>query len=119
MEKQNKKEKLAEYKERKITGGVYVIKNTANEKSLLASSTNLQGCKNRFVFSQKTNSCVDMKLQNDWKTFGAEAFQLEVLEELEKKDDQTSKEFAEDIKMLYELYLEKSNPEKMYWVKIE
>lgn len=114
MEKQNKKEKLAEYKERKITGGIYVIENTASGKSLLMSSPDLQGCKNRFMFSQKTNSCVDMKLQKDWETFGAGAFQLKVLEELEKKDTQTSKEFSEDIKMLHELYLEKLNPEEMY-----
>ena len=114
MEKLTKKEKLVEYKERKITGGVYVIENTASGKSLLLSSPNLQGCKNRFIFSQKTNSCVDMKLQKDWEIFGASAFQLKVLEELEKKDTQTSKEFSDDIKMLHELYLEKLNPDKMY-----
>ena len=55
-----------------------------------------------------------MKLQKDWETFGAGAFQLKVLKELEKKDTQTSKEFSDDIKMLHELYLEKLNPEKMY-----
>lgn len=111
---ENKKEKIAEYKERKITGGVYAIKNTANEKILLQSGTNLQGCKNRFAFAQSTNFCVDMKLKKDWEAFGAAAFQLEILEELAKKDTQTEKEFSDDIKTLQELWLEKLNPENLY-----
>lgn len=91
-----------------------MIKNTVSGKLLLLSTRNLQGCINRFDFSKKTNSCVDIKLQKDWQTFGGDVFQLEVLEELEKKVSQTPKEFADDIKMLEELWLEKLNSENMY-----
>jgi len=114
MEKQNKKEMLAAYKERKMIGGVYAIKNTANGKILLLSATELQGSKNRFEFSQKTGSCVNVKLQEDWNKLGSAAFVLEILEELEKKDTQTPKEFSDDIKTLKELWLEKLDSEKLY-----
>jgi len=107
MQNPTKKEKLAQYKERKVIGAVYLIKNTVNEKQLLLSTCDLQGSKNRFEFSQKTNSCVDLELQKDWDLFGGSIFFLEVVEQLEKKDTQTAKEFAEDIETLRELWLEK------------
>ena len=114
MEKQNKKEILATYKERKIIGGVYLIKNNENNKALLLSTTDLQGSKNRFEFSQKTGSCVTLKLQKEWVEFGSNAFTMEVLEELNKNDTQTLKEFGDDIKMLEEIWLEKLDANNLY-----
>lgn len=114
MERQNRKEMLAAYKERKIIGGICAIKNTVNEKMLISSVTNLQGYKNRFEFSQATGGCIDLRLQKDWGEFGADAFAFEILEELEKKETQTPKEFSDDIKTLKEIWLEKLDPEKLY-----
>jgi hypothetical protein len=114
MENLSKKEKLAQYKERTIIGGVYAIKNTANGKLLLLSSNDLQGVRNRFEFSLKTGSSINIKLQNDWAEFGKSAFRFEVLEELEKKEVQTSKEFSEDVKTLEELWREKLEASQLY-----
>ncbi|SKC72104.1 GIY-YIG nuclease family protein [Maledivibacter halophilus] len=114
MEKKDRKEKIVAYKERKIVGGVFIIKNIINGKMLILTSTDLYGCKNRFEFSQKTGSCVYMKLQSDWKKLGGEAFTFEILEKLEKKDTQTPKEFKEDIKVLEEIWLEKLGSHKLY-----
>lgn len=108
MKNSSRKEMLNAYKERKIIGGICAIKNTINGKMLLLSVTDLQGYKNRFRFSQVTGgSCLDLRLQKDWKEFGIEAFSLEVLEELEKKDTQTPKEFNDELKILKEIWLEK------------
>jgi len=114
MEKPNKKEILATYKERKIIGGVYLIRNTVNNKALLLSTTDLQGSKNRFEFSLKTGSCVTLKLQKEWSEFGASAFTMEVLEDLNKTDAQTLKEFGDDIKTLEEIWLEKLDTDNLY-----
>ena len=114
MEKSQKKELLAEYKVREITGAVYSIKNKVNGKVLLLYTVNLEGSKNRFAFSQKMGGCENLKLREDWKSFGANAFIFEVMEELKMGDGQTQKEFQNDLKILYSLWLEKIEPTKMY-----
>lgn len=114
MDKQNKKELTAAYKERKITGGVYAIVNSETEKMLILPAHDLQGSKNRFEFSQKTNGCMNLKLQNDWQKFGSAAFRFEVLEELTKKESQTAEEFDEDIRTLHELWMEKLSDKNLY-----
>lgn len=111
MDKQKKKELQNIYKERKITGGICAVKNTANGKMLLSAVANLQGYKNRFEFSKMTDGCLDKRIEKDWNEYGKDAFELEVLEELDKKEVQTSKEFSEDIETLKEIWLEKLDPD--------
>jgi hypothetical protein len=114
MEKKSKKELLAAYKERKIVGGICAIKNTVNGKQLISAVTDLQGSKNRYEFSRATGGCLDLRIQKDWEEYGNEAFTFVILEELEKKDTQTMKEFEEDIKMLKDILLEKLDPNMIY-----
>lgn len=114
MEKQNRKEIQANYKARKVVGGICTIKNTLNGKQLVIFTADLQGRKNRFEFSKKSNSCADLKLKDDFKLMGADVFVFEVLEELEKSDGQTDKEFLDDLKALHELRLEKIDPKTLY-----
>jgi len=114
VEKLEKKELIAAYKGRKEIGGICVIKNTINGKMLLLSAPDLQGYKNRFNFSQQTGSCVNIKLQEDWGNFGAQAFTFDILEELEKKETQSPKEFKEDLKTLMELWHEKFAADILY-----
>lgn len=114
MDKQKKKELQNIYKERKITGGICAVKNTVNGKMLLSAVVNLQGYKNRFEFSKLANSCLDKRIEKDWAKFGKDAFEFEVLEELDKKEVQTSKEFSEDIETLKEIWLEKLDTDILY-----
>ncbi len=109
-----KKELKAQYKERKVIGGVFVIKNTATGKLFLDSTTDLQGSKNRFAFAQQTGSCVDLKLQSDWARYGKDAFALEVMEELVKSGTQTTSEFSADIKVLKDMWAEKLAGKELY-----
>lgn len=114
MKGQDKKDLLAEYKERKITGGICAVRNTANGKILLSAVTDIQGYKNRFEFSQATGGCINVKLQNDWNKYSHETFVFEILDELVKKDTQTSKEFSDDIQTLKEIWLERINADNLY-----
>ena len=109
-----KKELQAQYKEREIIGGIYAIKNTLNNKMLLLATTDLQGSKNRFEFSQKTGSCVDLKLQSDWSKHGGDHFAFEVLEELTKGTTQTSGEFKSDIEVLKDMWHEQLADKDFY-----
>ncbi len=110
----SKKELKAQYKEREIVGGVYIIKNMLNNKLLLKADTNLQGSRNRFEFSQKMGSCVDMRLQGDWNKDGGGQFVFEVLEELKKGETQTAEEFKSDIGVLKEIWLDKLSDRDFY-----
>ena len=109
-----KKELQAQYKEREIIGGVYVIKNVLNNKILLVATTDLQGSKNRFEFSQKTGSCVDMKLQDDWDKQSSGQFVFETLDELKKGKTQTAEEFKTDIGVLKEMWLDRLSDRDFY-----
>jgi hypothetical protein len=109
-----KKELQAEYKERKIIGGVFAVKNTLTGKMLLDSSADMRGSINRFEFSKKTGSCMSMKLQKDWKPTDAPPFIIEVLEELEKGNNQTDAEFKSDLLTLKEIWLEKLADSDLY-----
>ena len=102
------------YSEREIVGGVFVIRNTSNDKLFLEATTDLRGIKNRFEFAQKTGSCVHMKLQDDWNKHGGDKFVFEVLEELAKSDVQTAEEFKADIDLLKTMWLEKLNGREFY-----
>lgn len=81
---------------------------------LLACTADLKGSLNRFEFSQKTGGCVYLKVQEDWRKFGADAFSFEVVEELEKGDAQSMNEFKEDLEVLLEIWLDKFGDRQLY-----
>lgn len=114
MDKQNRKELINAYKDRKATGGVCAIKNTATGRLLLAATADLQGYQNRFAFAKQVGSCVDNRLETDWHKYGAAAFELEVLETLEQSPTQTAAEFRADVKALRELWLERYDENLLY-----
>lgn len=114
MDKLNKKELKAAYKELKVIGGICAIKNTVNGKMLILPVNNLHAYKNRFGFSQATGSLIDDKLQQDWEQFGSSSFVLEVLEELERDDNQTPQAFRDDLNTLKEIWLEKLDSGNLY-----
>jgi len=104
---EKKKEILAQYKEREVVGGVYIIRNTLNNKLLLDAASDLQSIRNRFDFALKTGSCVNPKLQKDWSEHGSGVFVLEILEELIKGNTQTDAQFKADVEFLKEVWLDK------------
>ncbi|PPD57469.1 GIY-YIG nuclease family protein [Dehalogenimonas etheniformans] len=104
---ESKKELINEYKQRKVVGGVFRVVNTKNGKFLLDYATDLQAKQNSFNFMVTTNASFDYKMDKDWKEFGAQAFRFEVLDSLEKKKDQSQKEFIEDLKTLKGMWGEK------------
>ena len=107
MEKLNKKERMEQYKNRKVIGGIYSIRCKDGGHQWIKSTKDLQGQKNRFDFFVSTEFCPEPGMSPDWKQYGAKSFTFEILEELEKGETQTDKEFTEDICVLLELWKEK------------
>jgi len=103
-----------DYKERKQVGGVYAITNTRNGKYLLGYAVDLASVRNRFQFAQTTGAAVDPRLRADWTTFGAAAFTLDILEELEQGPEQTSAQFLDDLKALESLRRADLDPAQEY-----
>ena len=103
----NRKKLREEYKQRVVTGGVYRIVNKQNGKYYLAASVDLRGDKNLFDFSVITKSSPVLHLQKEWQKYGGSSFDFEVLEEAEKKAEQSGKEFKEDMRVLAQLWAEK------------
>jgi hypothetical protein len=114
MDKDRKREIVSEYKQRKTTGGVYKVTNTANGKYMLKAEVDLQSFRNRFNFNQRMKSCLHPKMQKDFNEFGSDSFILEFLEEVEKKEDESAMGFRDRLKRLEEIWAEKFDREKAY-----
>lgn len=114
MKPQNKKDLIEAYKQRKQIGGIYAVTNKETGKSLVMASADIGGIRSRYEFSAMMGGCFHPKLQQDVNRFGAGAFSFAVLEEMEKKNTQTDREFAEDLEVLLSMWLEKYDPEKLY-----
>lgn len=107
MEKFNKKELLAQYKERERTGGVFLIKCTESKKMWIKSAKDLESAKKRFEFSLFTDTPLQPSMAEDWKSYGAKSFKFEVLEEINKKETWTEKDFEDEIDFALSAWEEK------------
>jgi hypothetical protein len=102
------------YKEQPALGGVYLVTNTQNGKYLLEYAVNLKSVQNRFQWAVSTGTSLDPKLQKDWQELGAQAFTLEILEELEQQAQQSHAQFLDDLKTLEQLWRARLDSSKAY-----
>lgn len=112
MQSDSKKALKAQYKNRAVIGGAFLIRCDAAGEAWLRCSTDFRGDQNRFSFSVSTDMCPEPCMANAWKRHGAAAFSFEVLETLEKKETQTDREFSDDIAVLRGLWAEKLKEQK-------
>ena len=103
-----------DYKERKLVGGVYLIRNTQSGKYLIGHAVDLASVRNRFQFAVATGSAVDPRVRADWAAFGAQAFTLDILEELEQGPDQTRAQLETDLVALEQLRRADLEPSQEY-----
>lgn len=113
MDNEKRKKLKEQYASRRVIGGVYAVCNTQNNKRLLLSTTDMPGSFNRFNFSRQMGGCIHPKLRDEWGENGS-SFAFEVLEELEKKEEQSENEFKRDIEALFELTQERFTEEQLY-----
>jgi hypothetical protein len=112
MDKSSRKALKEKYQNRKIVGGVYCIKCKDRDEVWFRATEDMQGAKNRFHFFVSTDSCPEPSMMDAWKETGAAGFSFEVMEELERNETQSDREFSDDVNTLLELWLEKKqNPD--------
>lgn len=88
--------------------GVYRIENTANGKVFLNKSTNLDGAIERDRLWLSLGGHINRGLQQDWQTFGAEAFRFECLEVIEPTDE--PRDLAGEVAVLFDCWMETLRP---------
>lgn len=54
----------------------------------------------------QANVCTVLPLQEEWNSYGPDAFRFEVLESIEQGEAQSPQDFHEDVKALEELWRE-------------
>lgn len=96
------------YKEMKTEAGVYQIRNTVNGKVLVSATPNLKTMEGK-RFQLQMGSHKNPELQVEWKQYGEGAFEFEVLEVLEEKEEP---KFARDdaLHQLEQKWLDKLQP---------
>ena len=115
-QRSRRKQLVSEYKQTRPEAGVYRIVNSQNGKVLLASSPNLPSVQGKMEFARSTNAATifGYKMAPDVRTFGIDAFSLEILEVLDVRPEMTQTEILADLKTLEELWREKQDPSLLY-----
>src|SRR5262245_36422033 len=101
------KELKKEYKLNHPPMGVFQIRNIVNDKVLVSAALNLPGIFNRYKLQLKAGDHPNAALQAEWNEFGAESFVFEILDELTPREGRDNRE---EVTLLEELWLEKSQP---------
>ncbi|MFH1051540.1 MAG: GIY-YIG nuclease family protein [bacterium] len=111
----DKKKLKEEYKSVVQPKGIFTLKNTKNGKVFLGSSLNLKNKELTLKMSLNNGNHFNFALQEDWNKYGEDAFDYEVLETLELKED-TTYDYNEDLEILEMLWVDKFRPlsEKTY-----
>lgn len=104
-EKERRSRAKKTFKEAKVEMGVFAIRNKINGRVFLCSSTNLRGVFNKDKFQLNYGSHRNKKLQSDWSQYGADSFDFEIIESVEKTED--NKKIYEDLDTLMGLCREK------------
>jgi len=102
----DRKARALEYKETPRPAGLYVVRNTKTGTSLFGSTPDLPGMLNRQKFQLEMGSHPDRELQADWDELGPDAFEFQVLDQLDLQGDANTDRTA-DLQVLKALWLEK------------
>lgn len=75
------------YAERVKRAGIFRVRNTANGRVLLGSALDLRGPLNRVAFELDMRSTRHPELKRDLEKYPRDTFVIEVMEEVEPRDD--------------------------------
>ncbi|THD62288.1 GIY-YIG nuclease family protein [Phenylobacterium sp.] len=86
MDKQNRREAIRDYKERKVAQGIYAVRCAATGETWVGQSKNLGQQTNGLWFMLRGGGHPNKALQAAFAAHGAEAFAFDVLEIVETGD---------------------------------
>ncbi|HEV7518499.1 MAG TPA: GIY-YIG nuclease family protein [Thermoanaerobaculia bacterium] len=105
----DKREAKREYKEAKIAAGVYRVHNTADDRSLVGASVNVNAILNRHRAGLRMGAHENKDLQSDWNRLGETSFAFEVLDTL-TGEDKPGFDVKRELATLEQLWLERFEP---------
>lgn len=103
----DRKRILRDYKETPLPMGIFRVRNTVTGKVLLGTSVNLPGMLNRQRFQLEMGGHPNQELDRELREYGAEAFEVEVVDTLEPPDD-VSYDPKEDLLQLLEMWRDRA-----------
>ena len=83
MDKQGRRDAIRDYKERKVTHGVYAVRCAPSGEAWVGVSPNVTQMQNRIWFGLRQGGHPNPALKAAWAAHGEAAFTFEVLEELD------------------------------------
>jgi len=98
-----------EYMQAKRMLGVFLIRNTTNNKVYLGSGIDIQGIVNRHRFALSIGGHQSKALQKDRNELGADKFEFEILDQMEPRDEPTF-DARRELQFMEEMWLEKLEP---------
>jgi group I intron endonuclease len=105
----DRKARIRAYKETPRPMGVYRVRNTANGKGLVGSSTDLPARLNRHRAQLSMGAHANRALQKDWNELGPEVFEFEILDTLKPRET-AGYDPSDDLRVLEEMWLDKLSP---------
>jgi hypothetical protein len=85
MTPDKRKAAIAAYKERKTVGGIYAVFCRPLNQRWIGRASNLSTIQNRLWFTLRQGSSVHTSLQAAWNAHGAEAFTLQIIEQIDEE----------------------------------
>ncbi|MDD3894589.1 MAG: GIY-YIG nuclease family protein [Syntrophomonadaceae bacterium] len=107
MPGEKKKELQAQYKMMKPDIGIYAVINKSKERYFLETTMDLKARINSTKFKLMAGSHVNKELQKDWKTQGAEEFEIKILEQIAYDRNESKTDYSDDLELLKMLWIEK------------
>ena len=109
MSRLDQKQLKKQYQQRGLTLGVFLIRNTVNDKIFLGSGQDLAGIINSQKFQLRNGVHRNKSLQADWNELGAGRFAFEIVEQLDTPNDPQF-DLKKELSFMEDMWLAKLKP---------
>lgn len=116
MDSQRKRELKEAYRTSRPPMGVLSFRCVPTGESFLLASRNIPGDTNSVTFKLNSDYHSNRHLLELWRRYGEENFQVEVLEELDYRDESDDPaDYKEELEQLRDLCLERDESASLLW----
>ncbi len=92
MDRTLRRSAVTDYKERKITAGIYALRCLATQQVWAGRAPDLSTIRNRLWFTLRQGANTHRTLQQAWRDHGEQAFTFEIVETLAEEDMEYSRD---------------------------
>ena len=119
MDSQRKRELKEAYRTSRPPMGVLSFRCVPTGESFLLASRNIPGDTNGVTFKLNSDYHPNRHLLELWRRYGEENFQVEVLEELDYRDESDDPaDYKEELEQLRDLCLERDESASLLWNRL-